>query len=270
MKVWTVQDWNQSRPIRKRLQLCANRVLEFVWIVSWSIYDCQIHFFQNVGCFLSSLLWSGFKHCTYKIPTADVSQYIMDRHAKPGFLGALRSLCCSSWKLSCFSVGKTRRSVEKSETAESRLESGCDESLWIWRIKFSFPSAMHDMNFMDYLPLYTDKWAEVWPPYIPHFEVGDKEFNWFRWMVDGINPWYQFFIWIILHLTTMGQPFSQSTRVLPEMCGERLRCFNQLVAYSTYSIEVMPPRWRDRHRQVLCNSVRHDCRISWRSGVNEN
>lgn len=97
-------------------------------------------------------------------PTADDLRQIMDRHANMGFPGALRFLDCSGWKLSCFSVGKKRRTVRKAKTAEFYLESECDANLWIWRMKLSFPGAMNDINIMEELPLSSEVRAEVWPP----------------------------------------------------------------------------------------------------------
>lgn len=59
-----------------------------------------------------------------------------------GLPGALGSLDCAGWKLHKDAVADQRRTIEKSEVPEIRLECVADDRPSIWHLVFGYPGPM--------------------------------------------------------------------------------------------------------------------------------
>lgn len=140
-------------------------------------------------------------------PTVGDAKKIMARHARVGFPGALGSVDFSGWELAKGAVGAQRQNIGKTKRPELRLETVCDDRLWIWSLQFGFPGSMNDINVMNCSKLFRDVRAGRWPLFYPSFEVAGRPIDWFYWVADGIYPDFRIF------LKTIAKPLDRRERL---------------------------------------------------------
>lgn len=197
----------------------------------------------------------------------DDAKKIFSLHEKDGFYRALGSLDCSGWKLNCSAVAEQHRTIENYGVPEYRLETWCDESIWIWNLKFCFPGAMNDINILNASLLFSNVRAGKWPAYQTSKFIGSRTINCCYWVVDGIYPAYRILLKKIPSPTKKRESVFSKVQEAFRKGAERVYG----VLFSRWHILSIPYRlWnrKDMNQVVRCCVILHSMIVEARK-INE-
>jgi Plant transposon protein len=114
-----------------------------------------------------------------RLPNCDELKAIEAQYSAMVFSGCIGCVDVASWYWNKCPVGRQGQYRGKEGKSCCRLEVVCDDSLYIWFLKFGTPGSRNDISVMHHFPLFNAIRTGSWPPARPPVKVGSLDLTWF-------------------------------------------------------------------------------------------